>query len=263
MKLKKSQLNQIIQEELTKMLNEQDWRQPIAGHEPHSMSHTAAWLAQHAADLKGRLAAEYDLGGGEATFVPLETRTHLGADVDARNAQRRADLIAQLQGEDVPIRWPTPRSEPHPERRKILVQADSPSAQARFSPYRSEFRDLSTQEKIAGGTEATARPRAQFSPEELAAVGVTPDEWAAAGMRENLQRVIQEELEAIINEKSVSKSQQRFMGMVHKCKETGDCASEEVRKAAKSMKSEDAEDFASTKHKGLPEKKKKAKRKKS
>jgi len=53
------------------------------------------------------------------------------------------------------------------------------------------------------------------------------------------------------------------MGMVHKCKETGDCASEEVRKAAKSMKAKDAEDFASTKHKGLPEKKKKAKRKKS
>jgi len=81
--------------------------------------------------------------------------------------------------------------------------------------------------------------------------------------KSQLNQIIQEELEAIINEKSVSKSQQRFMGMVHKCKETGDCASEEVRKAAKSMKSEDAEDFASTKHKGLPEKKKKAKRKKS
>tara|TARA_R110000824_G_scaffold113687_4_gene263590 strand:+ start:3208 stop:3735 length:528 start_codon:yes stop_codon:yes gene_type:complete len=67
----------------------------------------------------------------------------------------------------------------------------------------------------------------------------------------------------ILSEKAKSKSQQRFMGMVRKCQETGDCASEEVRKAAKSMKSEDAEDFASTKHKGLPEKKKKAKRKKS
>jgi len=68
--------------------------------------------------------------------------------------------------------------------------------------------------------------------------------------------------QALLNEKAKSKSQQRFMGMVYKCQETGDCASEEVRKAAKSMKKKDAEDFARTKHKGLPEKKKKPKGKK-
>jgi hypothetical protein len=54
-----------------------------------------------------------------------------------------------------------------------------------------------------------------------------------------------------------SKAQQRFMGMVHKCQKTGECSSEDVEKTAKSMKKNDAEDFASTKHKGLPEKKKK------
>ena len=54
-----------------------------------------------------------------------------------------------------------------------------------------------------------------------------------------------------------SKSQQRFMGMVHKCQKTGECASEEVEKAAKSMKKKDAKDFAETKHKNLPEKVKK------
>jgi hypothetical protein len=78
-----------------------------------------------------------------------------------------------------------------------------------------------------------------------------------------LKQMIEEELEGMINEKAKSKSQQRFMGMVRKCQETGDCASEEVRKAAKSMKKKDAKDFAQTKHKGLPEKKKKSKRKKS
>lgn len=57
-------------------------------------------------------------------------------------------------------------------------------------------------------------------------------------------------------EKSVSKSQQRFMGMVHACQKSGKCASGEVSKVAKSMKKKDAEDFARTKHKGLPEKKK-------
>jgi hypothetical protein len=77
-----------------------------------------------------------------------------------------------------------------------------------------------------------------------------------AMFREDLTRIIEEELEAYLNEKAVSKKQQRFMGMVYKCKETGDCASEEVKKAAASIKKKDAKDFASTKHKGLPEKKK-------
>ena len=58
-----------------------------------------------------------------------------------------------------------------------------------------------------------------------------------------------------------SKKQQKFMGMVHKCQKTGKCASKEVAKTSKSMKKSDAKDFASTKHKGLPEKKKSKKRK--
>ena len=56
---------------------------------------------------------------------------------------------------------------------------------------------------------------------------------------------------------AVSKAQQRFMGMVHAVKK-GDmpAPSPEVAQAAASMKKKDAKDFASTKHKGLPEKKK-------
>ena len=56
---------------------------------------------------------------------------------------------------------------------------------------------------------------------------------------------------------AVSKAQQRFMGMVHAVKK-GDMVapSPEVAQAAASMKKKDAKDFASTKHKGLPEKKK-------
>ena len=76
--------------------------------------------------------------------------------------------------------------------------------------------------------------------------------------RSKLRQLIHEELERkianMLDEKAKSKAQQRFMGMVHKCQETGDCASEEVRKAAASMKKKDTEDFASTKHKDLPEK---------
>ncbi len=60
-----------------------------------------------------------------------------------------------------------------------------------------------------------------------------------------------------ISEVSKSKSQQRFMGMVHAVQKGELSPSEvggKVEKAAKSMKEKDVEDFASTKHKNLPEK---------
>ena len=58
---------------------------------------------------------------------------------------------------------------------------------------------------------------------------------------------------------SKSKAQQRYMGMVHACKKSDykDCASKEVEDTARGMKAKDAKDFASTKHKGLPDKKEK------
>jgi phage anti-repressor protein len=60
-----------------------------------------------------------------------------------------------------------------------------------------------------------------------------------------------------VAEKAVSKKQQRFMGMVHAAKKGEKPASKEVAKVAKGMGKKDAEDFAATKHKGLPEKAKK------
>jgi hypothetical protein len=55
---------------------------------------------------------------------------------------------------------------------------------------------------------------------------------------------------------AVSKAQQRFMGMVHAAQK-GDMEnpSPEVSKAADSISDKDAKDFASTSHKGLPDKK--------
>ena len=55
---------------------------------------------------------------------------------------------------------------------------------------------------------------------------------------------------------AVSKAQQKFMGMVH-ATQKGDieALSPEVAKAADSMSDKDAKDFASTSHKGLPDKK--------
>jgi hypothetical protein len=59
-----------------------------------------------------------------------------------------------------------------------------------------------------------------------------------------------------LNEKAVSKQQQKFMGMVHAMQkgEKVKGASSELKKAAKSMGKKDAKDFAATKHKGLPQK---------
>ena len=59
-----------------------------------------------------------------------------------------------------------------------------------------------------------------------------------------------------IDEKAVSKAQQRFMGMVHSAHKGNKPASKEVAKVAKTMKPKAAKDFASTKHKDLPDKKK-------
>ena len=63
--------------------------------------------------------------------------------------------------------------------------------------------------------------------------------------------------EEVLNEKSVSKSQQRFFGMVRKAQKEGEkkTTSPEVARVASSIKMKDAKKFASTKHKGLPEKK--------
>ena len=55
-----------------------------------------------------------------------------------------------------------------------------------------------------------------------------------------------------IAEKAKSKAQQKFMGMVHAAQKGEKPASKEVGKVAKSMGKKDAEDFAKTKHKGLP-----------
>jgi hypothetical protein len=63
-------------------------------------------------------------------------------------------------------------------------------------------------------------------------------------------------LQQVLSEKAVSKKQQKFMGMVHAAQKGEKPASKEVAKVAKDMGKKDAEDFASTKHKGLPEKKK-------
>ena len=60
-----------------------------------------------------------------------------------------------------------------------------------------------------------------------------------------------------LSEKAKSRAQQRLMGAVLNAKRTGEASTPEVAKLALTMKTSDVKDFASTKHKNLPEKKKK------
>lgn len=61
-------------------------------------------------------------------------------------------------------------------------------------------------------------------------------------------------IKMLLNEEAKSKNQQKLMGMALNCKRTGNCASPEVKKLADSMSEKALEDYASTKHKGLPDK---------
>jgi hypothetical protein len=74
---------------------------------------------------------------------------------------------------------------------------------------------------------------------------------------EYMQNQAGDDSEEPIAEKAVSKQQQRFMGMVHAAQKGEKPSSKAVGKVANSMKPKDTADFAKTKHKGLPEKKKK------
>lgn len=65
--------------------------------------------------------------------------------------------------------------------------------------------------------------------------------------------------EGYLAEKSLSRAQQRFMGMVYAAKKGETPASPEVAKAAEKMSKKSARDFAKTKHAGLPEKKEEVK----
>ena len=57
-----------------------------------------------------------------------------------------------------------------------------------------------------------------------------------------------------VDEEATSKAQQRYFGMLKKCKEDGDCADAEMEKKAGEMTTKQIDDFAGTKHKGLPDK---------
>ena len=82
-----------------------------------------------------------------------------------------------------------------------------------------------------------------------------------ADKTKNLKKIRKQKVmgEGYLQEKSLSRAQQRFMGMVYAAKKGETPASPEVAKAASGMSKKSAKDFAKTKHEGLPEKKEETK----
>ena len=122
-----------------------------------------------------------------------------------------------------------------------------------------EQQDLS---KVLDGIKAIqkyAKSRADLDPEfdkeKLVKLISKKIEGTTPQDAEHIANFIFDEVnESAVMEKAVSKAQQRFMGMVHAAQKGEKAASPEVAKVAKDMGKKDAKDYASTKHKGLPEK---------
>jgi hypothetical protein len=70
----------------------------------------------------------------------------------------------------------------------------------------------------------------------------------------NIVEMIELALETALKEKAKSKAQYGFMKAVERCKEDGDCPSDDIRDAATSMSKKDVKDFTKGSPKGLPRK---------
>jgi hypothetical protein len=107
----------------------------------------------------------------------------------------------------------------------------------------------------------TRRSGAETAYEEIVSFLKSPQSGIEPVARQHLMKLVNElarqatkTKEVPVVEKAKSKAQQKFMGMVHAAQKGERPASGAVAKVAKSMGKKDAEDFAATKHKGLPEK---------
>ena len=105
------------------------------------------------------------------------------------------------------------------------------------------------------GSASTPKAKAKPAPKPAPKAKAKPAPKRKRSKLDDLIGSIQNE-QMQIDEKSLSKAQQRFMGMVYATK-SGEmkAPSPEVASAAAGMTTKQAKDFAKTKHKGLPEKK--------
>ena len=138
-------------------------------------------------------------------------------------------------------------------------RTDDPETTAAPGEKRGRGRPKSTggprQERVTAKsrkTDRTTHGQAGFKKAVKEEDGGDDCKAAIALLKKNGYKVSKAEEE--LDEKAVSKKQQKFMGMVHAAQKGEKPASKEVAKVAKEMPKKAAKDFAATKHKGLPEK---------
>jgi hypothetical protein len=146
---------------------------------------------------------------------------------------------------------------------KFDVQKTSTGTRYTRKPETFDNGDDNGEEKSASdGPKKKGRPAKAKAPERTTAKAYK-HKGARVTEAINLETYVEDTMAEIaalfIVEKAKSKSQQKFFGMVHAAQKGEKPASKEVGKVAKDMSKKDAEDFASTKHKGLPDKVKKKK----
>ena len=100
-----------------------------------------------------------------------------------------------------------------------------------------------TKAKPKATTKKTAAPKTKTA--------AAPKRKRKSKLDDLLASVRNEEFQ--LDEKALSRAQQRFMGMVYSAKQGETPASPEVAKAAAGISKKEARKFAKTKHKGLPE----------
>ena len=137
----------------------------------------------------------------------------------------------------------------------ISVGADDEAAQSgeKRSRGRPKKAGGPAQERVTAKSRKTDRTTFQ-SKKTNEGEDESPDLKAAMAMLKKAGYEVTKGGEEELEEKAVSKKQQKFMGMVHATQKGKKAPSKEVAKVAKEMPKKAATDFASTKHKGLPEK---------
>jgi hypothetical protein len=134
----------------------------------------------------------------------------------------------------------------------ILGKLDAlkPTAQEKHDSVVKQIREsVEAQGSILSGVDAVQSKLAQQFAEAKKSKPDFLDLDGDKNEKEPMKKAAKEKIE----EKAVSQAQQKFMGMVHAAQKGSRAASPEVAKVAKTMGKKDAQDFAATKHKGLPQ----------
>ena len=111
-----------------------------------------------------------------------------------------------------------------------------------------------------GSATTPPKPKAKSKPKAKTTKAAAPKSKAPASTKRKKASKLDDLLSSIrseqfkrLDEKAVSRAQQRFMGMVYAAKKGETPASPEVAKTAAGISKKEARKFAKTKHKGLPE----------